>query len=218
MHGDCCPGWVVHDAALVNRLRAALYAVDTPPQVAPWNLGELDGITLPKIMRPAAVLVGVVAQPSGAQVLLTRRNEHLRQHAGQVSFPGGGIDPSDTSPAAAALREAQEEIGLAPEQAQVLGYLDPLLTITGFRVQPTVVMLDPDFRAKPQPDEVAEVFQVPLDLLMDPAQLEAIPLTFSGRVRHVFQYRYSQQRIWGVTASILYNLRQRLAQTNQWRV
>ena len=111
----------------------------------------------------------------------------------------------------AALREAAEEVGLHAIQAQALGYLDPLLTITGFRVQPALVLVAPDFVPRPDPSEVAEVFEVPLDLLLDPDQLERVTLHFGGRVRHVFQYRYQPQRIWGVTASILFNLRERLA-------
>lgn len=205
-------------ALQLERVRTALLPLDVVPDGPPWNLHELDGLPLPAQPTPAAVLVGLVANPAGVEVLLTRRTEQMRHHAGQVSFPGGSIEPSDLSPAAAALREAEEEIGLAKEQAQLLGYLDPLLTVSGFRVQPTVVQVDAGFQAKPEPNEVAEVFRVPLALLMDPARLENIQLQFGGRVRHVLQYRYSQQRIWGVTASILYNLRQRLDGASQWRV
>lgn len=200
--------------ALAGRLRAALHPLDAPPAIPPWNLSELDGLPLPPQPQPAAVLVGIIPRASGADVLLTRRNDDLRHHGGQVSFPGGRIEPDDASPAAAALREAREEVGLPAAQAYVLGYLDPLLTLTGFRVVPTVVLVDAGFRPRPEPGEVAEVFEVPLALLMDPARLEKIELQFGGRARHVFQYRYQPQRIWGVTASILYNLRQRLAGAN----
>lgn len=200
--------------ALAERLRRALHPLDAPPPVPPWNLADLAGLTPLAEPRPAAVLVGVIPRPAGAGVLLTRRNDGLRHHGGQVSFPGGRIEPEDPSPAAAALREAGEEVGLQAAQARMLGYLDPLLTITGFRVLPTVVLVDPGFRPVPEPGEVAEVFEVPLDLLMDPAQLDTIELQFGGRSRHVFQYRYQPQRIWGATASILYNLRERLAGAN----
>jgi 8-oxo-dGTP pyrophosphatase MutT (NUDIX family) len=134
-----------------------------------------------------------------------------------VSFPGGRIEAVDASPAAAALREANEEVGLDAMQARALGYLDPLLTVTGFRVLPTVVLIDPAFQARPEPGEVAAVFEVPLDLLLDPLQLEKVELQFGGRARHVFQYRYQPQRIWGATASILYNLRERLARAEPGR-
>jgi 8-oxo-dGTP pyrophosphatase MutT (NUDIX family) len=197
--------------ALAARLRGALHPLEALPAGEPWNLFELDGLLSPGEPKAAAVLVGVIPRAEGASVLLTRRNEALRHHGGQVSFPGGRVEPGDASPLHAALREAAEEVGLEASQAQALGYLDPLLTITGFRVQPALVLLAPDFVPRPDPSEVAEVFEVPLDLLLDPDQLQRITLHFGGRARHVFQYRYQPQRIWGVTASILFNLRERLA-------
>lgn len=203
--------------ALAESLRRATHPLDMPPDGAPWNLHELEGLLSPGEPKPAAVLVGVVAHHDAPSVLLTRRVEHLRHHAGQVSFPGGRIELLDASPAAAALREAQEEVGLDDAQVTPLGYLDPLLTITGFRVLPLLAMIAPGFAPRPDPGEVAEVFEVPLDLLLDPARLEKIVLQFGGRPRHVLQYRYDQQRIWGVTASILYNLRERLAHATPGR-
>lgn len=196
---------------LVERLRLATHPVDHPPLGAPWNLDELDGLLSPGEPKLAAVLVGVVAEAADPAVLLTRRHDGLRHHAGQVSFPGGRIEPGDPDPVAAALREAHEEVGLAASQARVLGYLDPLLTITGFRVLPVVATITPDFVPTPDPGEVAEAFDVPLSLLLDPARLDRIELQFGGRPRSVLQYRYEPQRIWGVTASILFNLRERLA-------
>ena len=197
--------------ALVAQLRRAAHPLSAPPLHAPWNLQELDGLVPAGEPRPAAVLVGILARPDAPGVLFTRRHDGLRHHAGQVSFPGGRIEPEDASPAAAALREAHEEVGLLPHQARLLGYLDPLLTLTGFRVLPVLAMLDPGFVPVPEPGEVAEVFEVPLEMLLDPERLERIELTFGGRLRHVLQYRYQPQRIWGVTASILFNLRERLA-------
>lgn len=199
------------DAAFRARLREAAHPLLHPPPHPPWNLAELDGLIAPGEPLAAAVLVGIVARADGPGVLLTRRHDGLRHHAGQVSFPGGRIEAADASPAAAALREAGEEVGLHPAQAQLLGYLDPLLTVTGFRVVPVLALLDPAFIPVPDPGEVAEAFEVPLALLLDPARLQRIEITFGGRPRHVLQYRYDQQRIWGVTASILFNLRERLA-------
>ena len=196
---------------LAESLRRAAHPLDRPPAGDPWNLHELEGLLSPGPPRDAAVLVGVVARPEAPTVLLTRRHDGLRHHAGQVSFPGGRIEAGDGTPAAAALREAHEEVGLMPAQAQALGYLDPLLTITGFRVLPVLALLEPAFVPRPDPGEVAEVFEVSLDLLLDPQRLERIELQFGGRPRSVLQYRYDPQRIWGVTASILFNLRERLA-------
>lgn len=205
------------DAVLSARLRMAAYPLLEPPTQAPWNLEEFDGLLSPGEPRAAAVLVGIVERNDSPGVLLTRRHEGLRHHAGQVSFPGGRIEVDDASPAAAALREAGEEVGLLPAHVQLLGYLDPLLTITGFRVVPVLALLDRGFTPVPDPGEVAEAFEVPLDLLLDPDRLERIELTFGGRPRHVLQYRYDQQRIWGVTASILFNLRERLANAHDGR-
>lgn len=201
--------------ALADRLRCATHPLDVPPATPPWNLAELDGLPLAAHPRPAAVLIGVVPRPSGAAVLLTRRTEQLRHHAGQVSFPGGGIDAQDASPAEAALREANEEIGLSGAQARPLGYLDPYLTVTGYRVLPVLAMVESGFSPRANPAEVADVFEVPLDLLLDPDRLEQVEIHFAGRARHVLQYRYAAHRIWGATASILYNLRERLAAVNQ---
>lgn len=196
---------------LAQALRQAAHPLELPPAGVPWNLDELEGLLGPGEQRQAAVLVGVVPRDTAPTVLLTRRNDRLRHHAGQVSFPGGRIEAEDASPAAAALREANEEVGLLPTQAGLLGYLDPLVTITGFRVVPVLAMLEPGFVPAPDPSEVAEAFEVPLDLLLDPDRLERIELQFGGRPRSVLQYRYERQRIWGVTASILFNLRERLA-------
>ena len=198
-------------AALDAALEAALHPLARPPVDAPWNAHELEGLLQPGSPREAAVLVGLIEAGQGTDVLLTLRSPGLRHHGGQVSFPGGRIEAGDRSPVHAALREASEEVGLGAAQAQPLGYLDPLLTISHFRVLPVVTRIAPDFQPRPDPSEVAEVFRVPLDVLLDPSMLERTSLHFGGRERHVFQYRYQPQRIWGVTASILYNLRERLA-------
>ncbi|KRA21169.1 DNA mismatch repair protein MutT [Lysobacter sp. Root983] len=192
------------------RLREALYPLAREPAGDAWNLDELHGLLPEAEPARAAVLVGLVPRADGTRVLLTRRTDALRQHGGQVSFPGGRIETADADAVAAAIRETGEEIGLAPAQIAPLGYLDPLATITGFRVLPVVATIDRDYVARPDPNEVADVFEVSLAYLMDPANLTTHTLDYRGRARQVLEFRYPDQRIWGATASMLLNLRQRL--------
>ncbi|MCC8537143.1 CoA pyrophosphatase [Xanthomonas axonopodis pv. poinsettiicola] len=194
------------------RLRRALYPLDTAPDGPGWNHAELIDLSEGGTCAEAAVLCGLVPRAQGTTVLLTRRTDSLRHHAGQVSFPGGRMEPSDADAAAAALRESCEEIALGAGQVHALGYLDPFLTVSGFRVTPVVAVIDPGFVAVPQPEEVAEVFEVPLAYLMDPDNLRSVELEFRGRPRRVLEYDWPGQRIWGATAAILLNLRRRLEQ------
>ena len=163
-----------------------------------------------------AAQVGDVARGIGrdiAQVLLTLRTDRLRHHAGQVSFPGGRMEAGDDGPLGTARREAWEEIGLPAPAIEPLGYLDPMLTITGFRVTPVVARIDPGFQPHPDPNEVAEVFEVPLADLVAPANMETRDFHVGGRPRRVYEYvgpGAGGRRIWGATALILHNLAQRL--------
>jgi len=193
-----------------ERLLRALYPAHAAPAGPGWNHDDLVDVLAGGVSAEAAVLAGLVPRSDGTRVVLTRRNDSLRHHGGQVSFPGGRIEPSDADAAAAALRESCEEIALPAAQASVLGYLDPFLTVSGFRVTPVVAVIDPAFVAVPQPDEVAEVFEVPLAFLMDPGNLRSIDIEFRGRPRRVLEYAWPGQRIWGATAAILLNLRRRL--------
>ena len=196
--------------AEVARLRAALHPLEAPPRGDCWNLVELEGLVDASSFRDAAVLVGLVRRETGLHVLLTRRNDELRNHAGQVSFPGGRVDPGDADAIDAALRETTEEVGIPRSIVAPLGYLDPVATITGFRVLPVVACIASDYVARPDPAEVAAVFEVPLAYLMDPDSRVQRRFVHEGRERAVWEYRYPDQRIWGVTASMLLNLYQRL--------
>lgn len=201
-------------APMLLKLRAALHPLAAAPAGAGWNLEELSGCTAGGAAPvAAAVLVGLVPRRDGLQVLLTRRNHALRHHAGQVSFPGGRIEADDRDAAAAAIREAREEIGLVPAQIAPLGYLDPLATISGFLVLPLVAAITPDYVARPDPREVAEVFEVPLDYVLAPEHLRRIEIDAEGKPRSLLEFAdrgVPGQRIWGATASILFNLAERL--------
>lgn len=197
-----------------ERLRRALHPLADPPRDEPYNRDELHGL-LPDDLVPmeAAVLVGIVVRGHVPRVLLTRRTDGLRQHAGQVSFPGGRAEAGDDGPLGTAQREAWEEIGLPAPSFEPLGYLDPMLTITGFRVTPVVGRIDPVFQPHPDPNEVAEVFEVPFAELLAPGNMQRRELHVGGRPRRILEYvgpGAGGQRIWGATALILHNLAQRL--------
>ncbi len=194
------------------RLPQALHSLSAPPAGLAWNHAEWIDL-LPdqgRQLRPAAVLVGLVERSQGLQVLLTRRTEALRHHAGQISFPGGRIESDDPDPIAAALREAREEVGLPSALARPLGYLDPFATITGFHVYPVVAMVANDFSAIRDPGEVEEVFEVPLDFLLDPDHVRHLEVDYRGGKRRLVEFLYGDYRIWGATAAMLVNLRERL--------
>lgn len=157
--------------------------------------------------RRAAVLIPLIERPNGLQVLFTRRSDHLRDHAGQVSFPGGSIEPTDAGVVAAALRETHEEIGVADRYVHVMGTQPALLTTTGFLMTPVVGELLTGFRLQAQDSEVAEIFEVPLEVLMDPAHHELRQLrTQWGHGRYFYAIPWQGHFIWGATAVLLRNL------------
>jgi len=201
---------------MVTRDELRLRLTRTPPdprRVLGLNEGWLhgddparDALTAAITQRTAAaVLVGVVERPGGAAVLLTQRTEHLRDHAGQISFPGGRIEPSDASPAAAALREAEEEIGLDPAKVEVLGELAPYDTVTGFRIHPVVGWLRAPLGLRLDRFEVVEAFEVPLRFVADPANQRRHSYRRGALTRGYYVLPYEGRFIWGATAAILVN-------------
>jgi 8-oxo-dGTP pyrophosphatase MutT (NUDIX family) len=173
---------------------------DLNPNAVPGNTTNL---------RSAAVLVPIVARES-LSVLLTVRTPHLSAHAGQIAFPGGKIESDDANPLAAALREAEEEIGLARMFVEPLGYLEPYRTGTGFVITPAVGLVRPEFALTPDPEEVADVFEVPLSFLMDDGNHRIDSRTFGGSERRFYAMPYEQHYIWGATAGIIRSLHRKL--------
>jgi 8-oxo-dGTP pyrophosphatase MutT (NUDIX family) len=160
--------------------------------------------------KPAAVLIPVLRRPGGATLLLTRRSSALRNHSGQVAFPGGRIDPEDDGPLGAALREAEEEIGLPPDLVALVGYGDLYFTTSGYRVVPVVGLVGGDFDQKLNLDEVEAVFEVPLAFLMAEANHRRESREWRGALRSYYAMPYGEHYIWGVTAGILRTLYERV--------
>ena len=168
-------------------------------------------VTLPagRVLRPAAVLVALALGPNGFQLILTKRASHLKHHPGQIAFPGGKVEDTDGGPEAAALREAQEEIGLDPANVEVLGQLPAHETVTGFRVTPVLGHIRADFVAVPQADEVEEVFSVPLAHVLNPQNYLIEGRRWRGEWRRYYAVPYGPYYIWGATARILRGLAER---------
>ena len=203
-------------APLRSRVERALRALDDLPRGD--ELGDHDlNPSLPRAnpRRPAAVLVPLVERPDGHTVVLTRRSEHLHDHPGQVSFPGGRLDDTDRGPIDAALRETAEEIGLGREYVELAGLLDGYETVTGYGVTPVVGFIQPGFALTLDAFEVAEAFEVPLAFFLDEASRRIHSRMRDGRRRYYYAFEYADRYIWGATAGMLVNLQRRIARDGE---
>lgn len=194
--------------ALEARLRAALARRADPS--SDFDLNPETVLPKGRRLRPAAVLVGVIGPEDAPEVILTKRSSRLQHHPGQIAFPGGKQDAGDDGPVGAALREADEEIGLPRELVQVLGRLPPHETVTGFTVTPILARITGDFTPVAEAGEVAEVFRVPLAHLSDPARFRIEGRRWRGQRRHYYTVPWGPYYIWGATARILRGLAGRL--------
>ncbi len=168
-----------------------------------------------RLLKPAAVLVPIVIHCDGPTILLTKRTAHLSDHAGQISFPGGRIEPSDADADAAALRETHEEVGLEPDRVRIVGRLSPYITVTGYTITPVVGLVTPPFTLTPDPFEVADTFEVPLAFILDPTNHERHSRETEFGRRHFYVLPYQDRYIWGATAGMLVNLAQMLADDDE---
>lgn len=197
---------------MIDRLVISLRASRPPADLPREALDRLPGTLAQQLFRepliPAAVLVGLVPGRDGWEVLLTRRTDQLRDHPGQISFPGGRLEPQDEGPRAAALREAREEVGIEPEYVDVVGYLPPHAVVTGFAVSPVVGIIRSGFNLQADPTEVAEIFGVPLDYLLDPVNFVTGERIVRGITLPVYTCQFGPHLIWGATAQILNTLRE----------
>ncbi len=201
-------------ARIVERLRGTGPAPDPEAEARAALAPVVAQALFPKPLVRAAVLLGLVEHPAGLTVLLTRRSEHLQDHPGQISLPGGRIDAQDAGPLAAALREFQEELGLASGAVEVAGYLPVHPVITGFVVTPVVGFLPEGLAFRPDAFEVAEVFEVPLEFVLDPANVTVGRRQVHGIEIAVCEYQFGPYRIWGATAQILKSLVDKINRNN----
>ncbi|HEY1386129.1 MAG TPA: CoA pyrophosphatase [Dongiaceae bacterium] len=190
-----------------NAIGGSVVAVPLPEDKPRRGDHDLNPGTAPgSTLVPAAVLVGLVERPGGMHVLFTRRTPHLQDHAGQIAFPGGRVDPTDADAVAAALREAEEEVGLPTRNVEMIGRLDTYVTRTGFEVTPCVGFITPPESYRAHPFEVAEVFEVPLRFFLDARSRKLESRMFQGQQRFYYVYPWGDYHIWGATAGMLNNL------------
>ncbi|MGF1549800.1 MAG: CoA pyrophosphatase [Sphingomonadaceae bacterium] len=187
---------------MLDKLRFALAADD---EIGNMLIAGDDAPAGEGPLVPAAVLVAIVARERPA-LILTERNAGLARHAGQIAFPGGRVDPGDADAEAAALREAQEEIGLDPGEVEILGAMRRYRTVTGFEVTPVIGLVAPGVRLSPSPAEVADIFEAPLDLLLDHESWAEREVEWRGATRRYYEMDHQGRRIWGATAAMIVNL------------
>jgi 8-oxo-dGTP pyrophosphatase MutT (NUDIX family) len=203
------------NAALPRREDIVLRLASSPPieQLMTADDLEKQAVNAKLPLRPAAVLLLVVNHPDTPTVVFTQRTAHLSDHAGQISFPGGRCDEEDCTPERTALREAEEEIGIAPERIEILGRMPEYRTVTGYSVTPIVGWAEPPLEYRPDPHEVDAVFEVPLAFLLDPSNHRHESAFFKGRMRKYWAMPYGERFIWGATAGMLVTFHRILAAT-----
>ncbi len=192
----------------IGALKAAL--ARTGRDTSDYDLNPGTVLPAGRVLRPAAVLIGLQPGSEGLRLILTKRASHLKHHPGQIAFPGGKQDEADDGPVGAALREAREEIGLAAGQVEILGAMQAHETVTSFSVTPVLAVIDPDFSPIRQEDEVEEVFSVPFAHIADPANYRVESRIWRGVRRHYFTVPYGPYYIWGATARMLKALADRM--------
>lgn len=198
-------------AALERQLSALLGRIALPtgphPEIVSPNASATDGT---KPLIPAAVLMPLVVDSRGVSVVLTLRNANLKSHPGQVSFPGGRVEVDDPDVAHTAIRETHEELGVEPRDVRIIGSLGPCITGTGYSVVPVMGLIPPDYPFVPDAREVAEVFDVPLRFLLDPANHTPQAYVVEGKRRQYYEILYRGHRIWGATANMIVSLYHKL--------
>lgn len=189
-----------------------VFSADRAPTRGDHDLNAATGRDTenPKPPKPAAVLVPIVARDDRLSILLTERQKGLNAHAGQISFPGGKVEADDRSPLDAALRETEEEVGIRRDYVEVLGFCDDYQTVTGFRIVPVVGLVSGSFDLIADESEVAQIFEVPFEFLMNADNHRRDSLIWQGTRRHYFAMPFETHYIWGATAGILKNLHERL--------
>lgn len=198
----------LRDRLADTRLPADPTDVLLPAAAKRWPKDMLESLTAS--LTPAGVLIPVRQSGGELSVLLTRRSAELKHHAGQISFPGGRMEPDDADIAATALRETHEEVGIAPSAVSVLGHLSPMPTVTGYAVTATVGLIAEGTSLLLDRSEVELAFDVPLDFLLDPANAKQGERSWNGRVIPIVEFRYARHRIWGATANMLVELQKML--------